>query len=40
MNTELIILACMGLGLQNGTPRPRENAKRKVQNAKCKISHQ
>ena len=29
MNTELILQACMGLGLRNGKPRADENAKRK-----------
>ena len=34
MNTEMILQACMGLGMQYGNPRPRENAKHKAQNAK------
>ena len=34
MNTELILQACMGLGMQYGKPRRDENAKCKKQNAK------
>ena len=34
MNTETILLACYGLCIKYGTPRPEENAKCKMQNAK------